>query len=64
MAVQIGLLLLIRYDDTVKIEPTNDAVMPYSPFAISFKHSPRFKTDLEKKNHTLQIELFGKLQQK
>ena len=53
MAVQIGLLLLIRYDDTVKIEPMNDAVMPYSPFAISFKHSTKFKTDLEKKNHTL-----------
>ena len=53
MVVQIGLLLLIRYDDTVKIEPMNDAVMPYSPFAISFKHSTRFKTDLEKKDHTL-----------
>ena len=49
MAVQIGLLVLIRYDDTVKIEPINGAVMPYSPFAISFKHSTRFKTDLEKK---------------
>ena len=53
MAVQIGLLLLIRYDDPAKIEPMNDTVMPYSPFAISFKHSTRFKTDLEKKNHTL-----------
>ena len=31
MTVQIGLLLLMRYDDTVKIEPTrNDAVMPHS----------------------------------
>ena len=49
MAVQIGLLLLIRYDDTVKIEPMNDAMMPYSPSAISLKHSTRFKTDLEKK---------------
>ena len=56
MAVQI------RYDDTVKIEPMNDVVlMPYSSFAISFKHSTRFKTDLEKKNHTLWIELLGKL---
>ena len=53
MAVQIGLLLLIRYDDKVKIDPMNDAVMQYSPFAISFKHSTRFKTDLEKKSHAL-----------
>ena len=31
MVVHMGLLLLIQYDDTVKIEPTtNDAVMPYS----------------------------------
>ena len=31
IALQIGLSLLIRYDDTVKIEATNDAVMTYSP---------------------------------
>ena len=32
MAVHIGLLLLMRYDDTVKIKTTtNDAVMPHSP---------------------------------
>ena len=53
MAVQIGLLLLIRYDDTVKIEPTNDAVMPYSPFAISFKHSARLKQTWKRKTYSV-----------
>ena len=35
MAVHIGLLLPMRYDDTVKIENrTNDAVIPYSPLGF------------------------------
>ena len=58
MAAHTGLLLLIRYDDTVKTEPTtNDTGMLYSPLKLfpnillsKNTNEYEIKTDLEKKN--------------